>query len=149
MDKDHAGDIETVSIDPVTGREDEFMQDDNFSFSGYQIAREEFFAHAREPALIITGNRLYANKVCLNKAPDAERILIMVDSEHKKIIIKPCSEEKKDSIQWITSSGKMKKIICKTAFCAMVSEVTGWNLNNKYKMIGKMIRSNGERFFLG
>ena len=73
MDKDHAGDIETVSIDPVTGREDEFMQDDNFSFSGYQIAREEFFAHAREPALIITGNRLYANKVCLNKAPDAER----------------------------------------------------------------------------
>jgi hypothetical protein len=42
---------EDSQFDPVTGKQDEFVKDDNFSYSGYQITREEFFAHAREPSL--------------------------------------------------------------------------------------------------
>ena len=47
-----------TEIDPVTGRKDEFVTDDAFSYAGYQITREEFFAHSREPALSICGNKL-------------------------------------------------------------------------------------------
>ena len=135
-------------IDPVTGKADEFIADEAFSYTGYQITREEFFAHAKEPSLCICGNKLYVNKVCLNKAPDTIRVLIMVSPEQKKIILKPCSEERKDSVPWKTANGKVRQVICKAAFCALITELTGWNLNHRYKMIGKMVRNRGERLFI-
>ncbi len=142
------GTTEPERIDPVTGKPDEFTLDDDFSYSGYQITREEFFAHSREPSLTICGNRLYVNKVCHRKAPDTDRIQILINEEDKKIVIKPCLEEKKDSVQWVTARGTMRKILCKPAFCVQITEVTGWDLNNRHKMIGKMIRNNGERLFM-
>lgn len=135
-------------VDIVTGKPDEFITDDNFSYAGYQITREEFFAHAKEPALCISGNKLYVNKVCLKKAPDTLRVLIMVSPEQKKIILKPCSEERKDSIPWATTKGNVRQVTCKPAFCALITELTGWNLNHRYKMIGKMVRNQGERLFI-
>ncbi len=139
---------EPERIDPVTGKQDEFVIDEDFSYSGYQITREEFFAHSREPSLTICGNRLYLNKVCFRKAPDTLRVQVLINEEEKKIVIKPCSEEKKDSVQWVTAKGSMRKILCKPAFCVQITEVTGWNLNNRHKMIGKLIRNNGERLFM-
>ena len=135
-------------IDPFTGKGDEFIPDERFSYAGYQITREEFFAHAREPSLSICGSKLYVNKVCLKKAPDTSRVLVLVSREQKKIILKPCSEETKDSVPWMTTKGSVRQITCKDAFCALITELTGWNLNNRYKMIGKMIRNNGERLFV-
>ena len=139
---------EQVVIDPITGKVDEFLPDENFSYAGYQITREEFFAHAKEPALSICGNKLYVNKVCLKKAPDTARVLIMVSPQQKKIILKPCSEETKDSVPWMTVKGNIRQITCKPAFCALITDLTGWNLNNRYKMIGKMVRNRGERLFI-
>ena len=140
--------IAPAEIDPVTGKADEFLTDDAFSYAGYQITREEFFAHAREPALSFCGNKLYVNKVCLRKAPDTSRVLVMVSPEQKKIILKPCSEETKDSVPWMTIKGNIRQITCKPAFCALIAELTGWNLNNRYKMIGKMVRNRGARLFI-
>ena len=144
------GEVDTPQngIDPVTGKMDEFVQDEAFSYAGYQITREEFFAHAREPALSICGNKLYVNKVCLKKAPDTARVLVMVSPQQKKIILKPCSEETKDSVPWMTTKGNIRQITCKPAFCALIAELTGWNLNNRYKMIGKMVRNRGARLFI-
>lgn len=137
-----------AALDPATGKPDEFLTDETFSYAGYQITREEFFAHAREPSLSIFNNKLYVNKVCLRKAPDTMRVLIMVSPEQKKIILKPCSEEMKDSVPWVTASGNVRQVVCKTAFCALITELTGWNLNHRYKMIGKMVRNQGERLFV-
>ena len=139
---------ENRTIDPVTGKTDEFLHDDSFSYAGYQITREEFFAHAKEPALSICGNKMYVNKICLKKAPDTSRVLIMVSPQQKKIILKPCSEERKDSVPWMTIKGNIRQITCKPAFCALIADLTGWNLNNRYKMIGKMVRNRGERLFI-
>lgn len=141
-------DMPQTGIDPITGKTDEFVQDEAFSYAGYQITREEFFAHASEPALSICGNKLYVNKVCLRKAPDATRVLFMISPRQKRIILKPCSEETKDSITWMTARGNVRQITCKTAFCALITDLTGWNLNNRYKMIGKMVRNRGERLFI-
>lgn len=150
FDTNENGEVSLAEIrtDPVTGKEDEFIPDENFSYRGYQIAREEFFAHAREPAMCICENKLYANMVCLRKAPDTTRVLIMISREQRKIVLKPCSEEVKDSVPWTTASGKMRRIICKPAFCALISEMMNWDLNNRYKMIGKLVRNKGERLFV-
>ena len=44
--------------------------------------------------------------------------------------------------------GNARQITCKDAFCALIAELTGWDLNNRYKMIGKMVRSQGKRLFV-
>lgn len=137
-----------LAVDSATGNLDEFLPDENFSYAGYQITREEFFAHAKEPSLTICNNKLYVNKVCLRKAPDTLRVLVMVSPEQKKIVLKPCSEETKDSVPWITANGNIRQVICKPAFCALITELTGWNLNHRYKMIGKLVRNRGERLFI-
>ncbi|MCD7751586.1 MAG: hypothetical protein LUI10_07595 [Lachnospiraceae bacterium] len=139
---------EQLRIDPVTGKKDEFVQDDTFSYAGYQITREEFFAHAKEPALCLCNNELYVNKVCLNKAPDTTRVLIMVNSAQRKIILKPCDEEMKDSVLWKTAKGNVRHIKCKPAFCSLISSLTNWDLNNRHKMIGKLVRSKGDRLLI-
>ncbi len=90
---------------------------------------------------------MYLNKVCHRKAPDTERIQVLINEEQKKIVIKPCSEEKKDSVQWVTAKGSMRKILCKPPLIIQIIEVTGWDMNNRHKMIGKLIRYNGERIF--
>jgi hypothetical protein len=91
---------------------------------------------------------MYVNKVCLKKAPDTNRVLIMISPQQKKIILKPCSEESKDSVPWMAATGNIRQITCKPAFCALITDLTGWNLNNRYKMIGKMVRNRGERLFI-
>ena len=139
---------DVIRIDPATGKEDEFLLDDDFSYAGYQITREEFFAHSREPQLTICGNKLYLNKVCLRKAPDVSRIQVLINEEEKKLVIKPCTEELKDSLLWTTPRGQMRRILCKDAFCSLLTELMGWTLNNRHRMIGKMIRTDGERLFL-
>ena len=48
----------------------------------------------------------------------------------------------------MTVKGNIRQITCKPAFCALIAELTGWNLNNRYKMIGKMVRSQGARLFI-
>ena len=50
-------------------------------YAGYQITREEFFAHSRESQLTICGNKLYLNKICLRKAPDISRIQVLINEE--------------------------------------------------------------------
>ena len=147
IDQPQAIQAQTV-IDPITGKVDEFLLDESFSYAGYQITREEFFAHAKEPALSICGNKMYVNKVCLKKAPDTNRVLIMISPQQKKIILKPCSDESKDSVPWMTANSNIRQIICKPAFCALITDLTGWNLNNRYKMIGKMVRNRGDRLFI-
>jgi hypothetical protein len=72
----------------------------------------------------------------------------MVHPQQKKLILKPCSEEMKDSVPWITIKGNIRQVTCKDAFCALITELTGWNLNNRYKMIGKLVRNRGERLFI-
>lgn len=132
----------------ATATADEFLPDETFSYAGYQITREEFFAHAKEPSLSLYNNKLYVNKVCLRKAPDTMRVLVMVSPEQKKIVLKPCSEETKDSVPWVTANGNVRQVTCKPAFCALIAELTGWNLNHRYKMIGKLVRNRGDRLFV-
>lgn len=135
----------------VTGtasREIEVIDDDSFSFKGYQVVRGEFFAHMYEPSFTFNGNKVSVNTACVKKLPDVDYVQILVNPETKKLAVRPCSEQEKDSLRW--SSGKRtapKQITCRIFFAKVVA-LMGWNPDYRYKLLGKLIRSKGELLFV-
>ncbi len=130
----------------------EIIQDDSFSYAGYQVVRGEFFAHIHEPSITLNNCKVNVNSACINKLPDVNYVQILVNPTEKKLAVRPCSEDEKDSFLWCTydtktGKKKPKQITCRMFFAKIIS-LMEWNDNYRYKMLGKLIKSNDEYLFI-
>ena len=136
----------------VTGRripDIDIIEDESFSYDGFQVVRGEFFSHIYEPSFTLNLNKISVNMACIRKLPDVEYVQILVHPEEKNLVIRPCKEEEKDSFRWKTTGKRVspKQVTCKVFF-AKIYALMGWNLDYRYKLLGKLIRSNGELLFV-
>lgn len=136
----------------INNANDEIIIDNDFNYDGYQVVRGEFFAHLNEPSITFNNFKVNLNTACINKLPDIGYIQFLVNPDTKKLIVKPCSENIKDSYlccSYNRKNGKKKpKYISCKVFCMKLSELMNWNTDYKYKLLGKLICSNGEYIFL-
>lgn len=140
--------IQTVS--PPDRNSMEIVEDNSFSYDGYQVVRGEFFAHIHEPSFTFNDNKVYLNMACIRKLPQTEYVQILVHPEEKRLAVRPCKEEEKDSFRWCTNNAKKrgpKQITCRV-FYAKIFSLMGWNPQYRYKLLGKLIHSNGELLFI-
>lgn len=123
--------------------------DETFSYEGYQVVRGEFFAHTKEPAIIFNNYKVYVNTACINKLPEIEFVHILVNPAEKKLIVRPCNEEEKDSFCCRSNSMKRrpKQITCRIFFAKIMS-LMNWNPDYRYKTIGKLVCTNTEKLFV-
>ena len=142
---------ESIALEePVTRVVEDTMQDDAFSYDGYQVVRREFFAHMYEPSITFNNYKVSVNTACLARLPKVEYVQILVNPETKRLAIRPSSEDEKDSFLWCTTKGekrKPKQVICRMFF-AKVIQLMGWNPNYRYKLLGKLIQSGSEYLFI-
>lgn len=127
----------------------EIIEDDGFSFEGFQVARGEFFAHTYEPSLTFADCKVYVNTACIRKLPEYSYIQILINPEQRKLAVRPCLEEEKDSFRWCSATAKRspKQITCRIFF-AKVFSLMGWNPDDRYKLLGKLIRARTETVFV-
>ena len=127
----------------------DIIEDESFTYDGFQVVRGEFFSHIYEPSFTLNLNKISVNMACIRKLPDVEYVQILVHPEEKNLVIRPCKEEEKDSFRWTTTGKKVspKQVTCKVFF-AKIYALMGWNLDYRYKLLGKLIRSNGELLFV-
>lgn len=127
----------------------EIIDVDDFDYEGFQVVRGEFFGHVHEPCLVFNNNKMYVNKACIRKLPDIDFVQVRINAEKKLLVIKPCEESEKDSFRWRRDTEKPipKQISCKIFF-AKVYSLMEWDFNNRYRLLGKLIRSKGEMFYL-
>lgn len=123
------------------------IEDVNFSYEGYQVVRGEFFAHLYEPSITFNKYKISLNTACLKRLPEVEYVQILVNSEEMKLAVRPCSGEEKDSFLWSTSKRKPKQITCRVFF-AKIADLMGWNTEFRYKLLGKLIKSDNEYLFI-
>ena len=100
------------------------IQDDDFSYDGYQVVRREFFAHVYEPSITFSNCKVWLNTACLTQMPDVDYVQILVNPQDKKLAVRPSSEDEKDSFLWCTTKGtkrKPKQITCRLFFCQAYS----------------------------
>jgi len=127
----------------------EVFEDNSFSFDGFQVVRGEFFAHIYEPSFTFSGNKVYVNTACIRKLPEFDYIQILVNPDTKKLAVRPCREDEKDSFRWCSATDKRspKQITCKV-FYAKVMTLMNWNPHNRYKLLGKLIKTPNELLFV-
>lgn len=133
---------------PITG--DDSFQDDAFSYDGYQVVRREFFAHVFEPSITFNNCKVSLNTACLTKLPDVNYVQILVNPDEKKLAVRPCGEDEKDSFLWCTTRGvrrRPKQITCRIFF-AKVIQLMDWDPDYRYKLLGKLIRSGDEYLYV-
>lgn len=138
------------TVSPPERSSMETVEDNSFSYDGYQVVRGEFFAHIHEPAFTFNDNKVYLNMACIRKLPQTEYVQILVHPEEKKLAVRPCREEEKDSFRWCTKNAKKrgpKQITCRV-FYAKIFSLMGWNPQYRYKLLGKLIQSNKELLFI-
>lgn len=115
-----------------------------FDFDGYQVVRGEFFAHLREPAFVFNKDKIYVNSACIKKMPDTEFIQILINREQKIMVVRPCDESEKDSFRWNNPRKGTPRQIISRIFIAKVYSLMQWDYANRYKLLGKLIKSNDE-----
>ena len=127
--------------------EDEIVQDDTFSYKGYQVVRGQFFAHLYELSLCFNRSKVYVNTGCLKRMQDVDYVQILVNAEEKKLVIRPAGEDEKDAFLWCTTKNNVrrpKQITCRVFFAKIVN-LMSWNADYRYKLLGKVIRSGEEK----
>ena len=129
--------------------EEKMLQEEPFSYDGYQVVRGEFFAHTFEPSITFNDSKVYVNMACLNRMPAVEYIQILVNQQTKKLVVRPCREDEKDSFRWCSNTGRRRprQIACRI-FYAKLAEMMQWNPAYRYKLLGKLITANEEQLYI-
>ena len=132
---------------PAREQEEPVIVDDQFPYEGFQVVRGEYFSHMNEPSITFSDNTFSVNMACLRKAPGTEFVQVLVNQNDQKLVIRPCTEDVKDSFSWHTLRRKPKKVIC-PLFFGKVMSMMNWNPEHRYKVIGKLIQSQGQYLFV-
>lgn len=128
----------------------EEIQENEFSYDGYQIVRREFFAHLYEPSITLNNCKVSLNTACLKRLPDVDYVQFLVNPIEKKLAVRPSGEDEKDSFLWCTnknSKRKPRQITC-SMFFAKIVQLMEWNPDFRYKLLGKLIKSGDEYLFI-
>lgn len=117
-----------------------------FDFDGYQVVRREFFAHTFEPSITFNDYKVYVNMACLNKFPHADSVQLLINRESRILALRPCAESERDAFAWCNISGgrRRPRQVTGKFFSAKLFELMNWNLDYRYKLLGKVIHANGE-----
>ena len=134
----------------LASSDDEVEVDDSFSLEGFQVVRREFFAHTFEPSISMQDNKIGFNTAAIRKMPDTDYVQFLVNSDTRTLVIMPCAENAPDSLMWCsTSKGKRKpRQVSGRFFFLKLTALMEWNPDNRYKILGKLIRSNGQNLFV-
>lgn len=118
---------------------------EDFNFDGFQVVRQEFFAHLREPSITFNNGKFGVNTACISKFPSMEYAQVLINRETKILALRPCADSARDAFRWCTESkGKRKPrtLTCRLFF-AKIIDLMGWDPQHRYKLLGKLVHANG------
>lgn len=115
----------------------------------FEVVRIEFLAQIREPSFTFSDGKIGVNTACVRRLPDVEYVQLLINSKERKFAIRPAREEDIFSFQWVnTKKGKrFPKQVTGRIFFMKVFDMMGWNPDHRYKIVGKLVRANGELMF--
>lgn len=132
---------------PILNNDEELIEmSKNFSLEEFQVVRREFFAHIREPAVTFNNRKVYVNSACLTKFPNTDYVQVLINPHTKIMALRPCGENERGAFRWCSLSKEKRKprqTTC-TLFFLKMFDMMNWNPDYRYKMLGNIIRANGE-----
>ena len=138
---------------PSKNEEIEFIEYevDRFDYSGYVVVRREYFSKLNCPAITVQYGKIRFNLKAIEKLGKCRHILILINTDKKRIIVKPCDEDDKDSLQW-SRVDKHDKLVVRTItarpFCAILFKDMNWHLDCTFKILGTLLKCGQEKQFV-
>ena len=150
----HPMDSEGATMSPpmevVSDEEIEEVSDS--IFNGFQIVRSEVFSQLREPAITFSQGKIGVNSACLKKLPKVDYAQILVNREKRMLAVRPCQESDVFSFQWCSYRAKdgkrQPRQVTGRMFFLKICTLMDWNLDYRYKILGKLVRANNEYLFI-
>lgn len=131
--------------------DDEVIEDvPTFDLDSFQVVRREFFSHIAEPSISFCDYKIGLNAACIKRMPDTDYIQFLVNRQTKTLAVRPCQETDLHSFQWcINKGGKRKpRQVTGKMFFMKIFTLMDWHPDYRYKILGKLIRANGEYLFV-
>ena len=121
-----------------------------FSYNGYQTVRRELFAHLREPQMTIRKDSITFNTACIEGLEDTVYIQFLVNQDQKRLVIKKCEKDDRDSLRWCIQKNDKRKSrkITGRQFCNMIYKMMSWDNLCRYKILGHRIDYQGETLYV-
>ena len=115
----------------------------------FEVVRIEFLAHTREPCFTFADGKIGVNTVCVRRFPEVEYVQVLINAQERKMAVRPALEEDIYSYPWAsTKDGKrFPRQITGRIFFMKVFDLMGWNPDYRYKIVGKLVRANGELMY--
>ena len=126
------------------------VEEVDFDYSGFQVVRREFFAHLQEPSIVFNQGKIGVNTACIRKLPEIEYIQILVNRDKKQLVVRPCEESDIHSFMWCSSKDGKKhpRQVTGKLFFMKICSLMNWNPEYRYKIMGKLVRSQGQYLFV-
>jgi len=124
---------------------------DRFDYEGYEVVRREWFSKANCPAVTFRYGSVFFNVKAIRKLGECRHIQILMHSEKKLIIAKPCEEDDKDSLQWskVDRHGKVvSRMIRGKVFTLQLYNDMNWNIESTVKVLGTLLKCKDEKLFV-
>lgn len=134
-----------------SAKEERAMElEQEFSFDGYQVVRWELFAHQRDPAVVIRRDSIAFNTACIRGLEDTVYILVLINPDTRRMVIKKCTEDDKNALRWCVSrpEKRVSRKVSSKQFSAMLYKLLDWDEDCRYKILGYRISVDSEPVYI-
>lgn len=139
-----------LSLSPSTKEERARELEQEFSFDGYQVVRRELFAHQRDPAVVIRRDSIAFNTACIQGLEDTVYILVLINPDTRRMVIKKCAEDDKNALRWCVArpDKRVSRKVTSKQFSAMLYKLLDWDEDCRYKILGYRISVDSEPVYI-
>lgn len=118
----------------------------DFDLRGFEVARGEFFDNPRKPHAIIYHKFMKFSTACIRKFGNRNYIEILINPISRKLAIRPTTKENRNSVMAAKPEGGIMypRVIPTAAFSETMFNLLGWNIENKYRILGTLYEQDGE-----
>lgn len=110
--------------------------------SGYELPPAIHFVMPTKPAVSIKYGKMTFNMACLRLFADTMFILTPVNRTKKRLMVVPCKEEDGSALQWArvkeSDGERVNRTISSEEFILKIYKMMGWNINCRYKILGRI-----------
>ena len=122
------------------------MESGDFDLRGFEITRGEFFDNPRKPHAIIYHKIIKFSTACVRKFGNQNYIEILINPISRKLAIRPTTKENRNSVMAAKPERGIMypRLIPTAAFSETMFHLLGWNIENKYRILGTLYEQDGE-----
>ena len=118
---------------------------------GFVVARSEYFTKTKAPAMTIKYGKVYFNHAAIARWSSIGFIQFLINKGDKKIAIRPCNEDDKDSLQWSRTDKNGRRVVKHIGarfFAAKLYEDFDWRPECTIKLIATLVKAKNEQIYI-